>query len=187
MDLVTKSSITSVLNTKRNNTINTGIVWTRNNPPNTSIANWFENTNTTNASLNANNPISASEVISSISSFVTNFANYRKVRYVQQYTRVYITSKGAPTGATAIITESDVTNKGIISSTGASKGGVSYKPNIAADRATLVSKKDLNYDTMVKTINDTITRWTNNYNSTVTLTYNRGNVNWDNHSQRGRR
>ena len=187
MALVTKTSITTVLDNRKTNKIDTGIVWTKSKPPVADIASWFENTNTTTASLTASDLITADDVINSISTFITKFANYRQVQYVQQYTKVHTTTKGRPTGTTELITESDITNKGILSQAGATAGDVTYKPSIKANKSYLTASGEINYDDMISCIDNIMAKWTNNFNSVVTLTYNRGQEYWPNHSERSRR
>ena len=187
MAKIVKSDITSLLDNGKNNTFNSGLVWTNSNPAHSGIASWFENANTTAASLStSSNKITASTLVNDIGTFVSKFTNVRKITYTQQYTKVTLNSDGNPIGS-EVITESTTTNKGALSSTGASNGGVTYKPTISADSSKIVKNSKILNSNVTDTVNDAITKWTNNYNSTVSLTYNRGEERWTNHSQRGRR
>ena len=186
MAKIVKSDITSKMDSKRTDTINASVVWTNSAPPHSGIASWFENANNSTFSLSSDAKISASTMVSDIGRFVSTYSNIRKITYTQQYTKITLDSKGAQIGS-SVVTESTTTNKGILSSTGASKGGVTYKPSIAANNAYIKKNDKITDDDVVNCLNDAITRWTNNYNATVKLTYNRGKVNWTNHSQRGRR
>ena len=186
MAKITKNDVVTRMSSQQSGTINASIAWTNAAPPHSGIASWFENANTSAYTLASSGKITASAVVSDIGSFVSKFTNVRKITYVQKYTKITLATDGSQIGS-EVITESTTTNKGILSSTGASQGGVTYKPTIAANSSLIAKNNKIVISDVENCLNDAITKWTNNYNSTVTLTYNRGNVNWTNHSQRGRR
>lgn len=186
MPHIDRIDVTSALDSKKTGTFNANVAWTNKSPAYADIASWFENANNTAASMSVGDKLTASTLISDVGKFVSIFTNIRNIKYVQQYTKITLNSSGGQIGS-EVITESTTTNKGILSSTGASKGGVTYKPSITAANSNIASGKKATDEDITALINDAVTKWTNNYNSTVTLTYNRGQVKWTNHSQRGRR